>query len=204
MAEFPHFGEHCGVEICNQLDFLPIKCDMCSGFFCLTHYVYEAHNCAHAYKRNVQVPVCPLCNQPVPTPKNVNADFQINTHIENNCDIVKEAKIYTNRCSVKGCKKKELIPVVCPDCKLNYCLRHRHEKDHNCEELKANLKKNEAGIFRNPFSLFKSQVDNCSAQARKSAANDEQLARALQQEEYESAQPGGQQRSSRNQGCSVS
>lgn len=42
-------------------------------------------------------------------------------------------QIFVNRCSLKGCKGKEVIPVVCNECTLNYCLKHRHPTDHQCE-----------------------------------------------------------------------
>ena len=30
------------------------------------------------------------------------------------------------------------MPLVCKNCKKNYCLKHRHENDHKCEgEVKA-------------------------------------------------------------------
>jgi hypothetical protein len=35
-------------------------------------------------------------------------------------------------CAVKGCKKHEAMAVVCPACRLNFCLKHRFEKDHAC------------------------------------------------------------------------
>lgn len=38
-----------------------------------------------------------------------------------------------NRCSVKGCKQKEVVPVICDQCKLNHCLKHRHPTDHSCK-----------------------------------------------------------------------
>lgn len=33
---------------------------------------------------------------------------------------------------MKGCKQKELIPVICDRCGQNFCLRHRHAQDHAC------------------------------------------------------------------------
>ena len=42
-------------------------------------------------------------------------------------------QVYTNKCSMKGCKKKEMIPISCPDCGLNFCLTHRHGPDHKCQ-----------------------------------------------------------------------
>lgn len=55
----------------------------------------------------------------------------VGQHIDQYCKSDK-TKIFTNKCSFKNCKKKELIPVQCTICKLNYCLRHRHTTDHEC------------------------------------------------------------------------
>ncbi|KAB0398062.1 hypothetical protein E2I00_005402, partial [Balaenoptera physalus] len=38
-------------------------------------------------------------------------------------------------CSFKDCAERELVPVMCPYCGKNFCLRHRHQSDHECEEL---------------------------------------------------------------------
>ncbi|KAM9198453.1 AN1-type zinc finger protein 1 isoform 1-T1 [Dugong dugon] len=38
-------------------------------------------------------------------------------------------------CSFKDCTEKELVPVICPYCEKNFCLRHRHQSDHECEKL---------------------------------------------------------------------
>ncbi|VDP13617.1 unnamed protein product [Heligmosomoides polygyrus] len=103
--------------------------------FSVSHFPYEAHSCSN----NVQVPTCPLCDKPVPTPRGVSPDVQVNEHIINNCALNKK-KIFANRCSVKGCKKKELVPITCPSCQQNFCLGHRHEKDHNCERMKSSPK----------------------------------------------------------------
>jgi hypothetical protein len=46
---------------------------------------YTDHNCPSAYKKNVQVPVCPLCNQPVPVGKNQQADEIVGAHMDNDC-----------------------------------------------------------------------------------------------------------------------
>lgn len=60
----------------------------------------------------------------------------VGRHIDSDCqsDPAKERrKVYTNKCSMKGCKVKELIPVKCEKCHKNYCLRHRFEEDHQCQ-----------------------------------------------------------------------
>ncbi|NXR78441.1 ZFAN1 protein, partial [Pycnonotus jocosus] len=38
-------------------------------------------------------------------------------------------------CSYKDCNGKELLPVLCPYCEKHFCLRHRHQSDHECEKL---------------------------------------------------------------------
>ncbi|CAL1539759.1 unnamed protein product [Lymnaea stagnalis] len=134
--ELPELGKHCNEPSCKQLDFLPMKCDACSQIFCRDHIVYANHRCPDSYKKDNQIPVCPLCNLPCPVKKGELPDIVVGRHIESDCqsDPAKERrKVYTNKCSKKGCKKKELVPVKCETCHLNYCLRHRHEQDHNCQ-----------------------------------------------------------------------
>uniref|UniRef100_A0A2M4BY54 Putative arsenite inducuble rna associated protein aip-1 n=1 Tax=Anopheles marajoara TaxID=58244 RepID=A0A2M4BY54_9DIPT len=130
--EFPNLGKHCSEQHCHKLDFLPMKCDACGAIFCSEHFSYKDHACPSAYKKDVQVPICPLCGEPVPTPRDVSPDVTVGAHIDQQCRSERK-KIYTNRCSFGNCKKKELIPVKCTVCQLNYCLRHRHTTDHNCQ-----------------------------------------------------------------------
>ena len=35
-------------------------------------------------------------------------------------------------CTIGDCTKSERVPVKCPCCKLNFCLKHRHCDDHDC------------------------------------------------------------------------
>uniref|UniRef100_A0A182N4L7 AN1-type domain-containing protein n=1 Tax=Anopheles dirus TaxID=7168 RepID=A0A182N4L7_9DIPT len=130
--EFPTLGKHCSDQYCNKLDFLPMKCDACGAIFCSDHFSYKDHACPSAYKKDVQVPICPLCGDPVPTPRDVSPDVTVGAHIDRFCKSDRK-KIYTNRCSYRNCKKKELIPVNCSVCRLNFCLKHRHTTDHDCQ-----------------------------------------------------------------------
>jgi len=140
--ELPHIGKHCSIKSCNLLDFLPFNCDICKKVFCKDHYEYEKHDCKEAFTRDVQVPVCPLCNKPIPVRKNQIADVVVGAHIDQDCQSLpakNKRKTFKHRCSMRGCKQNEMIEVKCPKCHLNFCLRHRHEKDHQCEvTLKSN------------------------------------------------------------------
>ncbi|KAG0422369.1 hypothetical protein HPB47_001800 [Ixodes persulcatus] len=93
------------------------------------------HNCLVGVAKDVQVPVCPLCNRPVPSKRGDPPDVAVSSHIDRECrsdPALAKRKAFTNRCSMKGCKQKELVPVLCGQCNLNHCLKHRHPDDHSC------------------------------------------------------------------------
>ena len=53
------------------------------------------------------------------------------------CKSKPREKVFTNRCNRAKCKKRELVPVICDACRLNYCLAHRHPQDHECQGPQA-------------------------------------------------------------------
>ncbi|NXJ73955.1 ZFN2B protein, partial [Trogon melanurus] len=116
-------------------DFLPLKCDACEQIFCTDHITYAQHACTSAYKKDVQVPVCPLCNTPVPVRRGEMPDVVVGEHIDRDCKsdpAQRKRKIFTNKCFKPGCKQKEMMKVICDQCHNNYCLKHRHPLDHDC------------------------------------------------------------------------
>ncbi|CAH0397153.1 unnamed protein product [Chilo suppressalis] len=135
--EFPHIGKNCSYKSCNKLDFLPLKCGACKEVFCADHFAYVQHECPAPQSRDVQVASCPLCGAPVPGRRGEPPDVAVGAHIDNQCTsdpaTERRNKVFTNRCSYKGCKTKEMVPLICSECALNYCLRHRHATDHACE-----------------------------------------------------------------------
>ena len=60
------------------------------------------------------------------------------SHIDRDCKsdpaVAKRNKVYTNKCSVKKCKQKEMMKVQCDQCKQSYCLKHRHAQVR-CKEI---------------------------------------------------------------------
>ncbi|XP_034935779.1 AN1-type zinc finger protein 2A [Chelonus insularis] len=185
--EFPNLGEHCTEKTCNRLDFLPLKCDACESIFCTDHISYSGHSCPSAYKKDVQVPVCPLCNVPISLKRGDPPDLAVGLHMDNDCQSDKaKKKVFTNKCSSKGCKIKEIVRVDCNECGKNYCLKHRHPADHHCvgREEAVRLKRLEA-IQRQTSSSHGSRRNiNQNSQAFRniqgSMSEDEALARALQ------------------------
>uniref|UniRef100_F6XYA9 Zinc finger AN1-type containing 2B n=2 Tax=Monodelphis domestica TaxID=13616 RepID=F6XYA9_MONDO len=133
--EFPDLGAHCSEATCQRLDFLPLKCDACSGIFCADHVAYDQHHCGSAYQKDVQVPVCPLCNVPVPVARGESPDRAVGEHIDRDCrsdPAQRKRKIFTNKCSRPGCRQREMMELTCERCGRNFCLKHRHPLDHEC------------------------------------------------------------------------
>ncbi|XP_064482273.1 AN1-type zinc finger protein 2B-like [Ornithodoros turicata] len=166
--EFPDLGKHCSEVSCNRLDFLPIKCDGCKKIYCKEHFKYAQHGCSGSV--DMQVPVCPLCNCPVPGRRGDPPDRAVSDHLDRDCR-ADNSKKKGNRCAVKGCKQKELIPLTCDRCRRNHCLRHRHPDDHNCSPA--------------------TRVPTCPPQKTRTCTmeEDEALALALQQSLYEMDHP---------------
>ncbi|XP_022909004.1 AN1-type zinc finger protein 2A [Onthophagus taurus] len=184
--ELPSLGNHCSNKSCNKLDFLPIKCDACGQIFCNEHYNYLTHNCPESYKKNNQVPVCPLCNIPIPVGGKL-PDVAVSAHIDSDCqsDPAKNRrKVFTNKCTRKGCKVKEVIRVICEDCKMNYCLKHRHPIDHDCKG-KSTIKTmaGNAAVTRQNIHRQKNHIQTNTMSITKAVhgtmTEDEALARAL-------------------------
>lgn len=147
--ELPHLGKNCDLKECNRLDFLPVKCDACSKTFCIEHYKYDKHNCEKCLNRDVQVPVCPLCSDPVVGKRTELPDVAMSQHIDQYCkrnelmrkDQIKQKQSNLQACSYKTCKQKDLIYLECKDCRSKFCIKHRHPTDHLCSgsTIKNNL-----------------------------------------------------------------
>nr|XP_042123994.1 AN1-type zinc finger protein 2A isoform X2 [Peromyscus maniculatus bairdii] len=116
-------------------DFLPITCDACKEDFCKDHFSYWGHKCPCAFKKDVQVPVCPLCNVPIPVKRGEIPDVVVGEHMDRDCTFHpgRNQKVFTHRCSKEGCKKKEMLPLACAQCYGNFCIQHRHPLDHSCQ-----------------------------------------------------------------------
>ena len=121
--ELPHLGDQCAQRECNLLDFLPVKCDGCKKKFCSDHWKYEGHDCASPRLKDVQVPVCPLCDKPVPSKPGAVPDEAVSRHLDKDCQSERKRN---PRCSKVKCKTRELIKLDCGQCQLNFCLKHRH------------------------------------------------------------------------------
>ncbi|KAG8125298.1 hypothetical protein E2320_020634 [Naja naja] len=122
--EFPDLGAHCTEPSCKRL----------------------------AYKKDIQVPVCPLCSTPIPVKRGEMPDIVVGAHIDQDCKsdpAQRKRKIFTNKCQRPGCKQREMMKVLCDQCHGNFCLKHRHPLDHDCSGTGRSLSKaGNAAIFR--------------------------------------------------------
>jgi len=162
-------GAHCALPDCKRLDFLPIKCSGCQRLYCGQHFSPSVHACPSEAVEDARVPVCPLCDKPIPLRRKGDPpDLLVSAHIDSDCqsDPAKERRrVFDQRCAVKKCKKKEMIRLRCNECGLNFCLTHRHPLDHKCEGKVA--RRNQA-------------AEAAVARQNRQMSDDEALARALQ------------------------
>ena len=120
-------GAHCQYAYCNQLDFLPFRCESCKGTYCLDHRTETAHKCAHAgewaaARRNA-------------AGKN-NSSSLSSSSISGSG---KPSLLTAIQCSHPQCRTYintlNSVGVGCPTCKRDYCLKHRLREDHSCNTL---------------------------------------------------------------------
>ncbi|KAL2267280.1 hypothetical protein VTJ83DRAFT_4557 [Remersonia thermophila] len=114
-------GSHCQYAYCNQLDFLPFRCQSCNQTFCLEHRTEDGHACANkgawaARKREAE-----LARQ------GAGAGHRMRDPVTGH---------RPRPCAADDCKTTvgtSLNPGVhCDRCNRAYCLKHRLCEDHDC------------------------------------------------------------------------
>ncbi|XP_004090795.2 AN1-type zinc finger protein 1 [Nomascus leucogenys] len=79
-------------------------------------------------------------------------------------------------CSFKDCAERELVAVICPYCEKNFCLRHRHQSDHECEKLEI-PKPRMAATQKLVKDIIDSKIGETASKRRKGAKNSETAAK---------------------------
>merc|ERR1712054_462810 len=139
-------GRHC--EHCREFDYLPTQCEHCKKFYCGSCAHHDAHGCTGPKPKDRVAPVCLLCEKPIHirVEEGESIDHAMDRHIESGCksglaEQVRKQRNAMNRCSYgkgkKACKECFLTKFKCPDCDLEFCLKHRHAMDHKCTGKKA-------------------------------------------------------------------
>ena len=114
-------GAHCQYTYCNQLDFLPFRCESCKGTYCLDHRTESSHKCSHAGEWAAT------------RRKQATASSQTSTNA------VKPTLATATQCSHPSCKTYintlTSVGVGCQTCNRQYCLKHRLREEHSCATL---------------------------------------------------------------------
>ena len=104
-------------------------------FICAEHRSYSAHGCKSSGKKDFRVFSCPLCSMSVRIVdgEDVNVTFQ--RHSTSSCDPAKFAAQEKKKCPAPGCREPLLLSnkIQCKHCSVVFCLKHRHEKSHECK-----------------------------------------------------------------------
>ncbi|PON47476.1 Zinc finger transcription factor [Parasponia andersonii] len=131
---FPDLGRHCQNSDCNQLDFLPFKCDGCNKVFCLEHRSYKSHDCPKSDHNSRKVLVCETCSAAIETITGLDDKLLLERHLRSgSCDPKNKRK---PTCPVRRCKEVLTFSntSTCKTCHLNVCLKHRFPADHACSK----------------------------------------------------------------------
>lgn len=128
-------GSRCGVSGCSTHDFLPFKCQACTGVFCLEHRTYDGHGCQRAHAKQQLAITCPVCRATLKLAGDEDPNAVWEQHqLRDGCDASKRKKRV--RCPAPGKCKEVLGPTNtanCGGCGQNFCLRHRFKDDHACQ-----------------------------------------------------------------------
>lgn len=126
-------GRNCQFAYCNQLDFLPFRCESCGGTFCLDHRTENAHRCV---KEGEWARRREGANQPTGNTAAGGATEKPNIYNADQCAHV-SCKTLVNTLKHPG--------VRCPECRRVYCLQHRLKEEHECAKIAAGRTGRSAG-----------------------------------------------------------
>ncbi|XP_008055661.1 AN1-type zinc finger protein 1 isoform X2 [Carlito syrichta] len=79
-------------------------------------------------------------------------------------------------CSFKDCAERELVAVICPYCEKNFCLRHRHQSNHECKKLEI-PRPRMAATQKLVKDIIDSKTGQTTSKRRKGAKNTETAAK---------------------------
>ncbi|KAI3631734.1 hypothetical protein MIR68_010207 [Amoeboaphelidium protococcarum] len=121
--ELPNVGKQCSLSQCQQIDFLPIKCEKCLRWFCGEHI--SLHGCGQLES---------VVQSKILDP-------------QSNSDKIDDSNLVREFCPLPACKVSLLNMKwsTCDDCNQKFCLKHRNKLDHNCisADLQSLVKQNQ-------------------------------------------------------------
>ena len=125
-ADLDSIGQRCEFAYCNQLDFLPFRCDSCHHTYCLDHRTETSHKCAHAGAW--------AANRRKNSIGRNGTTSSLSGHLSH-----KPTLRTATQCSNPTCKTfintTQSQAIHCPTCNREYCLKHRLRESHSCATL---------------------------------------------------------------------
>ncbi|KAL9103157.1 MAG: hypothetical protein Q9163_001762 [Psora crenata] len=119
-------GARCQYTYCNQLDFLPFRCESCKGTYCLDHRTESGHKCARA-------------GEWAAARRKAASQTTQRTSGGGERGGGKPTLMSGTQCSEPSCKTYihtlNSVGVACQNCDRHYCLKHRLQEDHRCATL---------------------------------------------------------------------
>lgn len=172
---FPDLGTHCQRPDCNQLDFLPFKCDGCLKVFCLEHRSCKSHKCPKSDINSRKVFVCETCSVSIEMiARESEKAIQEKHHKSGDCDPKKKKK---PTCAVRRCK--EILSFsntsTCKTCHIKVCLKHRFPADHACRHAisgsSSSARVSQEATNKFLVALASRNVNNCAKEERSSVSS---------------------------------
>lgn len=124
-------GAHCQFPYCNQLDFLPFRCESCKGTYCLNHRTETTHK-------------CPKAGTWTAARRKNSLDKHSSSNNANSTSspsslLLGQQQQQEMKCALPACKTQihtlRNVGVHCASCNRQYCLKHRFRDEHDCANL---------------------------------------------------------------------
>ena len=127
-------GSRCTLNYCNQKDFLPYKCKLCSETFCHGHI--GDHECSKKNSDDKFAMKCPKCLERIAYTGADDEKLVLEMH-QREPKCIKKPQEKCQKCS--NCKLKLTLinKYSCNHCGQLTCLKHRARDQHPCKPLSA-------------------------------------------------------------------
>ena len=127
-------GHRCSLGYCNQKDFLPFKCKLCSMHFCHPHMT--DHECSQKNTDDKLAMKCPTCHETIKYTGADDAEEVLKRHQAKSTCVAKP-KQKSSHCVSCKLKLTLINKYSCNSCRQETCLKHRAASDHQCVPLLA-------------------------------------------------------------------
>ena len=122
-------GSRCSLGYCNQTEFLPYKCKLCSIIYCHGH-LWD-HECPNKNADDKFALKCPKCMAKVDYNGADDEEEVLKKH-QSDPACIEIPKKKREKCFVCYSRLTLVNKYSCPHCSVATCLKHRAEDQHKC------------------------------------------------------------------------